>query len=109
LHNALNDCWERIYSSVNSLAGKMQEKRTDKKGDDIAPIFRNSIIQNINDLVEILPDLNIVNDPDLENMRRRLQDELSGIDPAELRESSESRQEVSQKAQNILNDLDNIF
>ena len=109
LQNALSDCWRRIYESVKSLSGKMQETRQDKKGQDTSPVFRNSLIENINDLVELLPDLNITNDPLLENMRVRLQNELAGIDPDELRESSGSRKEVAEKANNILKDLDNIF
>ena len=110
LQNAMSDCWRRIYENVSSLAKKMNEKRIDNKtGQETAPIFRNSIIENINELIELLPDLNIINDPQLESMRKRLQDELAGIDPKELRESKESRQEIAEKAKSILNDLDSIF
>lgn len=110
IENALSDCWKRIFDNVSALAKKMHEKKTDNKtGQETTPIFRNSIIENINDLVELLPDLNITNDRELENMRQKLQDNLAGIDPAELRESKESRQEIAEKADNILQDLDNIF
>jgi len=109
LQIAMSDCWQRIFDSVQSLNVKMQEKRKDKKDQDTSPVFRNSIIGNIQNLVELLPSLNITNDPELENMRLRLQNELSGIDVETLRDNDNYRQDAVEKSQKILDDLAGIF
>ena len=108
IKQANQELWSRIYSAVKALSEKMHEKKT-VKGQDVTPIFRNSIIGNIKELVELLPGLNILNDPALETARQDLEKDLAGIEPEELRESSGSRQEVAQKADEILNNIKGIF
>lgn len=100
------DCWERIFEVVKSLQVAMEkESRTDKRGDERAPIFRDSVIGNIRELVDVLPGLNIAGDINLELARQELEKELAGIDPADLRESSTSRLEVAETAGTILTNL----
>ena len=109
LDAAMADVWEKVFNSVKALSEKMKKERQDKTGQDVAPIFRDSIIENIRQLVDILPGLNIAGDPGLEKARIELENELAGIDPAELRESKESRQEVAEKADEILDNLSGLF
>jgi len=109
LQIAMSNCWQRIFDSVQSLNVKMQEKKKDKQGQDTSPVFRNSIIGNIQSLVELLPSLNITNDPKLESMRLRLQNELAGIDVETLRDNDHYRKDVADKSQKILDDLAGIF
>lgn len=108
IKQANQELWNRIYSAVKALSEKMHEKKT-VQGQDVTPIFRNSIIGNIKELVELLPGLNILNDPALETARQDLEKDLAGIEPEELRESSGSRQEVAEKADEILNNIKGIF
>jgi len=105
---ANQELWNRIYSAVKALSEKMRESRQ-VKGQDVTPIFRDSIIGNIKELVELLPGLNIMEDPALEKARQELEKDLAGIEPEELRQSSGSRQEVAQKADDILKNIKGIF
>lgn len=106
LETAMADCWERIHDLIVRLRDKMTEQdRPDKKGNLVSPIFRDSIIGNIKELVDILPGLNITKDPALEKARQDLEADLARINPQELRESKESRQEVAKKTDTILNNL----
>jgi len=57
----------------------------------------------------LLPSLNIINDPALEQARIDLENDLSGIDPDDLRESKETRHEIVQKADKILSDIGKLF
>lgn len=108
IKQANQELWNRIYSAVKALSEKMKESRQ-VKGEDVTPIFRDSIIGNIKELVELLPGLNILNDPALETARQDLEKDLGGIEPNELRKSSGSRQEVAEKADAILNNIQGIF
>lgn len=50
---AIKECWRRLHEAVNNLHVMMLKEK---------PIFRDSIVGNVNDLVEMLPKLNITND-----------------------------------------------
>jgi len=103
------DCWERVFDVVGKLKEKCKEEARMVKGEAKAPIFRDSLIGNIRELVEILPTLNISGDVNLEKARQALEAELAGIDPGDLRDSDEARAEVAQKADSILSDLAGIL
>jgi len=108
IKQANQELWNRIYTAVKALSEKMQEKRQ-VNGQDVTPIFRDSIIGNIKELVELLPGLNILDDPALETARQELENNLAGIDPESLRASDYSRQETVKKAESILNNIQGIF
>jgi len=109
LDTAMSTIWQRVFDSVKALSDKMKEKRADKAGNDISPIFRDSIIENIRDLVELLPSLNITDDPALESARRDLENDLAGIDPDQLRENPTDREDIAKKADAILDNIGNLF
>ena len=106
---AMKTVWQRVFDSVKALSNKMKEKRKDKTGNDISPIFRDSIIENIKDLVSLLPSLNITDDPALEQARKDLENDLAGIDPDQLRENSTDREDIAKKADAILDNIGNLF
>jgi len=106
LAGAMADVWDRVFQAVKRLQEKMlAEDRIDKRGNVKAPIFRDSIVENVRELVDILPGLNIAGDINLEKARQELERDLCDIDVGDLRESKESRSEVAQKAGDILNNL----
>ena len=109
LKKAMDSIWQRIFDSVKHLSEKMKESRTDKNGNDVSPIFKDTIIENIQELVSLLPSLNITNDPALEQARRDLESDLAGVDPEILRESKETRKEIAEKADQILNNIGQLF
>lgn len=53
---ALKECWQRLHEVVNNLHIMMLKEK---------PIFRDSIINNVNDLVAMLPKLNVTDDAEL--------------------------------------------
>jgi len=107
--NAMASVWQRVFDAVKSLSEKMKETRTDKTGSDVSPIFRNSIIENIKELIDILPGLNITNDPALIQAAADLLRDIANINPDVLRENKELRKETADKADTILNKIGNLF
>lgn len=57
---------------------------------EAAKTFHNTLIDNIREVVEILPKLNITNDPELEKLRQRVDKVLCQYDPGELKPTSKS-------------------
>lgn len=92
---AIKECWGRVRDVVE----RIQERLATPDA-----IFRDSLIENAKSLMELLPKLNITEDPELEAVRRDVMDHLI-IEPEELRRSLKTRQATANKAQEILDKM----
>lgn len=90
---AMKDLWQRLHAVVSKMADRMAD--ADAK-------FKNSLVGNIVELVDLLPALNIADDPELEAMRRRVEKTLCQYDPKELRENKNNRDAAAKDAKTIL-------
>ena len=63
--------------------------------------FNDTIITNLQDLIAILPGLNITQDPHLAAIADRAAAELSSIDPQTLRDSDSARARTASSAASI--------
>jgi hypothetical protein len=105
---AMNDLWERLYQAVSHMAERLdgtakyrgikskRAKTKDKR-------FRDSLVENLVDLVALIPKLNLTDDPKLEDIRRRIEKELTKFDPEDLREDKALRSKAKRSAEDILN------
>lgn len=91
---ALQDLWNRLHDAVSHMADKLSDKDS---------IFRDSLTQNLIDLCELLPRLNVFNDSNLENMRQAIEQRLCGTKPQELRDNPAARKAIAKDAEEILN------
>lgn len=107
--NAMANVWQRVHDAIKNLSEKMKESRQDKTGADVSPIFRDSLIENIKELCDLLPGLNITNDPALETARQDILSDIAQIKPDVLRENKDLRKETAKKADEILNKIGNLF
>lgn len=93
--NAMRDAWQRLYDRVQ----KIQEKLADPKG-----IFRDSLIENAQEICSLLPRLNFANDPQLEQMRQEVEGALLQ-NPDALRTSPTLRENTADKAKQIMDKM----
>ena len=93
---ATRDCWDRLYKVVSKAA----EKLADPKG-----IFRDSLVENARELCELLPRLNVMDDPNLEAMRHSVEKALCVHDADDLRKSSIMRNETAAKLASIMDTM----
>ena len=99
-HNtAMIDLWERVHKNVAAMAERLTGKDA-KTGKE--KTFRDSLVNNLIDLCDLLPRLNIANDHNLDTMRRNIESKLLAHDPQTLRDDSTARQETAQAANDIL-------
>ena len=89
---AMNKLWERLYKPVKHMVGVLNK--------DNPKIFK-TLVSNIMDLTEILPDLNFIDDPKLEELRKEVQDKLCEVSIDELKESKYFRETIAGKAEEL--------
>lgn len=90
---AMTNLWERLFGVVKPLADKLN----DPKG-----IFRDSLVEKIHDLVNLLPKLNIAGDKHLTDLTNEIRTKLCKHTPAELRDMDGARGKVAKEADEIL-------
>jgi hypothetical protein len=90
---AMRDVWERLSDVVSHFATTMSD------GDKV---FRDATVKNIEELVDLLPGLNVLDDPDLAAIGDEIKAKLTGYTPKDLRKKPEVRSEAAQAAQEIM-------
>jgi len=93
LNKSMGDLWERLYKVVKLAYTSLKGKDT---------IFRDSLIGNITDLVDMIPDLNFMDDKDLAKMAAQIKKDLASLAPDDLRKKTptgrKTRKDVATKA-----------
>lgn len=95
LGRAMMDVWQRLADVVGHFAEKM--------GSD--GVFRDTTVKNLSELVDMLPALNILQDPELERIRQDVAANLTGIAPKDLRIDTKVRAEAAREAARIMEDM----
>lgn len=93
INTAMQDVWGRLADVV----GKFHERM-----DTPDAVFRDSLIENMAELVELIPGLNVLDDPNIEGIRQDIAKRIAGVDPKDVRKDPEFRQELAGEAQEIL-------
>ena len=97
---AVRDAWTRL----NECVSKMHERLSEP-----GAIFRNSLVENARELVDVLDRLNVTNDAGLDAMRRRVEHELTIHEPETLRDAPDVRAETAKRAASILKDMSDVY
>ena len=95
LGKAMGEVWTRLATTLGHFSERM-------KGDTT---FKVSTITNLEELLELLPALNIMNDPDLERIRKDIKGALNGVNAKDLRGDPAVRTVVAQETQQIMDDM----
>ncbi len=98
--DAMKDAWRRLQEVVS----KVRERLADPEA-----IFRDSLIGNVSDCVDVLRRLNLTDDPDLEAARAKVELELADLSPKDLRENKGYREIIAKKAETILATMSSIY
>jgi hypothetical protein len=96
LADAMADAWTRLHETLTHISERLDYTDENKKK------FWDSTITNATELCSLLSNLNVTNDPKLEDARQKLEKALSGIEPSDVRESEAIRSSVKAKVDNIL-------
>jgi hypothetical protein len=100
LNSAMGDVWQRTYDSL----AKMSE-RLDYGDSNDKKIFRDSLVDNVREMLGLLTKFNVTNDQRMENMRVRLDDAMLGVSADALREDDSFRADTKTKVDAILKSM----
>lgn len=91
---AQKELMRRIIEPVQAMAKKLAEQP--KEGKD-CPVFRDTLVENVKEIVELAPKLNLSGDPQINAMVAEV-GKLTAYDPQSLRDSKQIREDVASKA-----------
>ena len=89
---AQEDAWLRIKEAVSAVETRMLEEK---------PIFRDTLITNMEEITKLLPGLNITNDPKVDEVCKIITQELI-VNPVRLRSSPSLRRSTREAASKVL-------
>lgn len=103
LETAMQDVWERMHTSLSKMS-----ERLDYTDDANKKIFRDSLVDNVIDIVDLLRDFNVTGDTHMEAMRQKLEDAMRGVTPDALREDQSFRADTKRSIDAILKSLPSL-
>lgn len=93
VQDAMKDVWDRLHDAVKKMADKLSEPEA---------IFRDTLVENVRELVDVLPRLNLTDDPALTAVINEVRDKLTGREPDQLRKDKDARQDAAAQAAALL-------
>lgn len=97
---AMADAWARLQTAVERVQAKLS---------DPDAIFRDSLIENVKEITEVLARLNVTNDPGLEKMRVKVANEIATLNPDWLRKDTVQRENAVKATNKILSQMADIY
>lgn len=91
MEEAMKKLWEKLYEPVK----KMSETLASGKN------FHKTLVTNISDLINILPDLNLNGDQNLEELRKEIEEKLCEFSSQQLKDSTYLRETTAEAAEKI--------
>jgi hypothetical protein len=100
---AMDDVWQRTYEALSKMS-----ERLDYGDDTNKKIFRDSLVSNVKDMVQMLTDFNVTDDPVMRNAARQLEHALEGVTPEALREDAYLRAETKRHVDEVRKTIDSL-
>ena len=97
LEQAYADVWERTHEALKRMSEKLSG---DKK-----QIFRDTLVGNVQEMIDLLDKFNITGDPKMKQAKVKMESALSGITPDALREDDALRHDVKSKVDSLLKEF----
>ncbi|HQT78003.1 MAG TPA: DUF3150 domain-containing protein [Rhodopila sp.] len=94
--------YQRIASVTEKMVTKLKAYGRDPETGKVISNFHETLISNVEEMAELIPSLNITDDPELDALAERIRTELCKFDAEALKAEPRFREEVADKAQAIL-------
>jgi hypothetical protein len=97
---AMSDVWARMRDVISAMSDRLKLYKQTAEG--VQNPFRDSLVTNITDLLQIIPILNLTEDPNVSQFAAAMNDELTRYSPEQLRNSQMRRDDIAKRADEIL-------
>ena len=100
---AMDDVWRRVYDSLTKMSERLDYADHEQK-----KIFRDTLVTNVIDIVELLDVCNVTHDSQMSALKTQLDDALRGVTPDALREDGYLRAQTKQAVDDAIKSLPSI-
>lgn len=98
---AMNDVFERIIEATGRMVERLRAYKPVVAEGEKRTIIQDGVIYNIRELADLLPSLNITNDPRLVKLQKQLLTDLVEHSPEVLRTDPKKRNQTADRAEAI--------
>ena len=109
LSEAVDTMQDLMRAEMAKLVQHAADKLAGKKDDGKPLVFRNSLVTNLRDFLDLFAARNITNDTELEAMCDKVKQLLDGVDPDDLRTKEPLRESVARGFTEIRAQLDTML
>jgi hypothetical protein len=101
VQQAVTHLWERLHRGVSHMVERLHAYRRNPESGKLEGNFHGSLVENLRDLVAVLPTLNLTGDPKLDAMAKRVEADLCKFDADSLKEDEAVRRQVANDAADV--------
>ena len=108
IESAMKDAWSRLHEHLLRMSERLEcdevEDEVDGRWERVTKprVFRDTLVENAVELVDMLKHFNITQDASMEQARLALHDAIHGYEASDLRENFVAREAVKRKVDEIL-------
>ena len=103
LTRAMDDVWTRLHDALTRMSERLAISSDGKK-----EIFRDSLVSNVVDMVELLDVCNVTGNVQMTTMRDKLSDAMYGVTAEILREDEHTRAETKRTVDQVIASLPSL-
>ena len=103
LSKAMNDVWERAHDALTKMS-----ERLDYATPETKKVFRDTLVDNVQDIINLLDVCNLTNDPTMTAAHRALSVALRGVTPDALRDDPFLRAKTKREVDAVKKIIDNL-
>lgn len=100
VQGAMKEAWSRLHECLSHVSERLED--TGDGDDTKRKVFRNSLVENAQELIDMLKVLNVTKDPELERARVLMAQTFNGLEAKDLRDSETTRKGVKADVDSIL-------
>ncbi len=93
---AMKEVWTRLYDRVKHMAEKLADPKS---------IFRDTLVENLQEQCTMLSRLNFMDDPNLEALRQQVEGTIASHHPDALRNDPDLRRDTAAEAKAIMDKM----
>jgi hypothetical protein len=105
LQTAMRDIWKRLAEVVSKMAERLRACATKEEGEGDGKTFRDSLVTNIIEVLDLVPVLNVTDDAKVNKFAARIRQELTVHTPEVLRSDEGIRKDTAKRAEEILSKM----
>lgn len=103
----MQDLWRRLYEAIKPIVDRFTDP--DQTFRVSTSTGQAAIVDNLIDIVQLLPEMNIMEDPQINDMCREIEAKLCKVDPYILRTVPSARADIAAEANKIFEQVSGLM